>query len=182
MRFDANEDEDKTGGGFDLIPAGKHRVTVTDHENSKTSGGYEQLVVTYTDDQGRTRKDWLICDGAARWQLSSLVHCMHAEGEKAPVFDTDRPGEVKRALYGKPLEIVVAEEEYQGRTHLKVKYRNRVKGEGVTPRTAPVRRDPPPARSAPSGGGYGGGYGTRGQFSDPGRDDAPPPADDDIPF
>ena len=80
MRFDANEDEDKTGGGFDLIPAGKHRVTVTDHENSKTSGGYEQLVVTYTDDQGRTRNDWLICDGAARWQLSSLVHCMHAEG------------------------------------------------------------------------------------------------------
>lgn len=168
-RFDANEDEDKDKDkSGNLIPKGRHVVRVTGHEDGASSGGYGQLIVTYTDGEGRTRKDWLIYEGAARWQLSSLVHTQHDEGASAPVFDTARPAEVRRALYGRDLEIVVDEEVYQGKSGLRVKYRNRIKGA--------VSR-------APAGGGGGRPYGSAGQFGDSDSDsNTPNSGDDSIPF
>ena len=181
MKYNANAHDDNSSGG---IPVGNHIVMVTDHEIGRSSGGYEQMIVTYTDSSGRTRKDFLIFEGRADFQLASLVHCMHAEGEPAPEFDTDRPGEVKKALYGKPLVIVVHEEEYRGEMKTKVQYRNRVPAGVPIPKFggALARPAPRPAREA-SGGGYGGGGGGYGgNQSDPGRDAAPPPADEDVPF
>lgn len=156
MKFNPNSYEQKEGGGGSLIPAGKHIVEVTDHEVSTTSGGFAQVVVTYTDGQQRTRRDYLICEGKAGWQFASLCHAVGTVEE----FDLDIPRSVKAAIYHRPLEIVVAEESYQGKTQLKVKFRNKLSN--GAPNTGAGR----PA-NGPTGGGY---------------DGPPPPGDEDIPF
>lgn len=156
MKFNPNDYEPKEGGGGggSYIPAGKHIVEVIDHEVSTTSGGYAQVVVTYTDGMDRTRRDYLICEGKAAWQFASLCHALGVTEE----FDLDVPRSVKAALYNRRIEIVVGGETYQGKTQLKVKYRNKLPtGSSETSRA-----------TRPSGGG--------------GYEAPPPPGDDDIPF
>ncbi len=152
MKFNPNNYEQKEGGGGggSYIPAGKHIVEVIDHEVSTTSGGYTQVVVTYSDSQDRTRRDYLICEGKAAWQFANLCHALGVTEE----FDLDVPRSVKAALYNRRLEISVGEETYNGKTQLRVKYRNKL-----------------PAGAAPRSGSGGGGY-----------EAPPPPGDDDIPF
>ena len=62
---------------------------------------------------------------------------------------------MRRAIYGKDVELVVVDEEYQGKMNAKIKYVNAVKGGSA--RTD--REEPPPPREEP-----------------------PPSVDDDIPF
>lgn len=153
MKFNPGNYEERSGGGGNLIPEGKHRVTVIDHEVGTTSGDYTQVIVTYTDDEGRTRKDWLICEGKAAFQFASLCHAVGCTEE----IDLDVPRSVRAAIYNRELEIVVGEETYSGKTQLKVKYRNKIK--------AGSRRE---ERSEPHNGAR--------------REEPPPVSDDDIPF
>lgn len=146
---------DGGGGGGDYIPVGKHIVQVIDHELSTSGGGYGQIVVTFEDRQGRTRKGWFIYEGGAGFQLARLLSAFDFHDE----IDLDRAGDVKRAIYGKNVEIVVADETYQGAPKTKIKYVNRAPP--TSGQHTRSRRDetPPPHDDGP-----------------------PPPGDDDIPF
>lgn len=169
MDFDPNDYEDKgNGGGGNFLPAGKHIVRVIDHELGESSGGLAQVMVDFEAKDGRTRKAWLIAEGKAGFQLAALFR---ACGWTSKV-NLSASGVIKKAIYGKDIEIVVAEDTYQGKTSLKVKYINK----------APESDNEP--RNESRGGGWGGesrggGYGQR---SAPPPDDLPPPTDEDIPF
>ena len=141
------------GGGGNLIPLGKHIVRVIEHELSETSGGLGQVIVTFEDRDGRTRKAWLICEGKAGFQFAALCTACGWTSR----LDLNKPGLIKQALYGRDVEIVVKDDTYNGETKPKVKYINK----------------------APAG--FGAATSSRIQGDPPG-DDAPPPADDDIPF
>ena len=54
-----NSGGSRGGGGGGLIPLGTHLARVVDHELSETSGGLGQVIVTFADYEGRTRKAWL---------------------------------------------------------------------------------------------------------------------------
>ena len=156
--YDPDSYPDREGGGGGgggnndyYIPTGKHIARVTEHELGETSGGHGQLVVTFEDRKGRTRKAWLIYEGKAGFQLKGLLGaCVH----HGPL-DLDSGVAVRRAIYGKDVELVVVDEEYQGKMNAKIKYVNAVKGGSA--RTD--REEPPPPREEP-----------------------PPSVDDDIPF
>lgn len=155
--FDPNDYGNNSGGsGGNLIPNGKHIVRVIDHELSETSSGLGQVIVTFEDRDGRTRKAWLICEGRAGFQFAALCTACGWTSQ----LDLSKPGMIKRAIYGQDVEIVVKDETYNGETRPKVKYINK----------AP----------AGSGGSYGGGSGHI--QGDPRGDDPPAPNDDDIPF
>ena len=152
--YDPDSYPDREGGGGsndDYIPTGKHVAHVIAHELGETSGGHGQLVVTFEDRKGRTRKAWLIYEGKAGFQLKGLLG---ACGHHGPL-DLDSGVAVRRAIYGKDVELVVVDEEYQGKMNTKIKYINAVKG--GSSRTD--REEPPPPREEP-----------------------PPSVDDDIPF
>ena len=157
--FDPNGYEDRSGGGGNLLPAGKHIVRVTDHELGESSGGLAQVEVNFEARDGRTRKAWLIAEGKAGFQMAALLRACDWTSK----IDLSKPGLVKKAIYGKDVEIVVAEDTYQGKTSLKVKYINKVSGGGTE-------------RQPSNGGGYGGGYGGGG------HNGPPEPYDDDPPF
>lgn len=157
MPYDPNNYPEKEGGGgSNLIPIGKHIVRVVSHELGQTNGGYAQMIANFEDGQGRTRKAWLIYEGPAGFQLATLLR---AAGWNQPL-DVDSDYAVRKAIYGKDVEIVVRDETYQGKTEPRVKYINAPPG-GNRP-----QRNPEPR----AGGG--------GSFCD----DVPPPNDDDIPF
>lgn len=141
---------DKAGGGSgsNLLPVGKHIVRVTDHELSETSTGLGQVIVTFEARDGRSRKAWLICEGRAGFQFGSLLNACGWTSK----IDLTRPGMIRQAIYGKDLEIVVADDTYNGETKPKVKWINK----------------PPTGSSSSRDTGR--------------RDEVPPPADEDIPF
>jgi hypothetical protein len=159
--FPENRDPNKPkgGGGGNYIPVGKHIVKVIDHTLTETSGGHGQMEVNFEDRQGRTRKGWFIYEGAAGFQLARLLSAFNWSDP----LDLDRPGDVRRAIYGKDVEIVVADEAYQGKVSTKVKYVNAIR--------------------SGSGGGGGRVYDKHENRNEaPAGDGAPPPSDDDIPF
>jgi hypothetical protein len=135
--YDPNDYEDKSGEGGDYLPAGKHIVRVIDHEIGESRGGYGQLEVNFEARDGRTRKAWLIFEGPAGFQLAPLFKACGWTSK----IDLSKPGLIKKAIYGKDVEIVVVDEEYQGKTSTKVKYINKAKDGGETP--------PPPDEEIP---------------------------------
>lgn len=140
--YDPNNYPDNGGGGGNLLPVGKHIVTVTGHELGTTSGGYGQMIVDFEAADGRSRKAWLIYEGGAAFQLASLLR---AVGWNQPL-DEQSDFAVRKAIYGKPVQIVVADETYQGETKPKVKYINALpKGSGQRlPDPGPEEDDPGP--------------------------------------
>lgn len=164
--YPENRDPNKpkgSGGGGSYIPVGKHIVKVIDHTLTETSGGHGQMEVNFEDRQGRTRKGWFIYEGAAGWQLARLLSAFNWSDP----LDLDKPGDVRRAIYGKDVEIVVADETYQGKVSTKVKYVNAIRG------------------GSGSGGSGSGGrvYDKHADHNGPPPDDGAPPFDDDsIPF
>jgi hypothetical protein len=164
----AREDEDRPRVEF--LGAGKHRVTVRDHELSQSSGGLGQLIVTFADAHGAQIRGYLIYEGKAGFQLAALLT---AVGWSDPI-DLDRPAEVRKAIYGKWLQVVAVDEEYQGKVKTKIKYYNKIAGNAgaaYDKHETRGRREEPQSRT---GGGWN---------QDPHDDGAPPPNDDDgIPF
>lgn len=138
MRYNPRDYEKENDGQphGDYIPAGKHIAQVVDHELGTTSGGFGQMIVTFEDRSGATRKAFLIYEGRAAFQLSTLLTAVNWHEE----LDLDRVGEVKRAIYEKDVEIVVVEESYQGKETLKVKYINAVKHPANGPKPASEQR------------------------------------------
>jgi len=112
------------GGNNDYIPVGKHIVRVIDHELSETKSGLGQVIVTFEAKDGRTRKAWLICEGRAGFQFGGLLNACEWTGK----IRISAPGVLKKAIYGKDIEIVVVDEEYQGKNNTKVKWINKAPG------------------------------------------------------
>lgn len=164
MRYNPNDypdnrDPNERGGG-NFLPVGKHVCQVKDHALEQTSGGFGQLMVEFTDRSGRTRKGWFIYEGRAGFQLARLLS---AFGWSDPL-DLDRPGDVRKAIYSKNVEVVVADETYNGETKTKIKYVNAIRG------------------SAPTSGGSRT-FDKHAARSQPTDDDGPPPySDDEVPF
>lgn len=173
MEFDPNEYPEKGGGGGNLLPAGKHIVRVIDHELTESSGGLDQVEVTFEAPSGLTRKAWLIAQGAAGWQLATLFRACGWTSK----IDLSKPGMLKKAIYGKDVEIVVAEDTYNGKTSLKVKYINKAPEGGTrNDRDSGGGRSGRDSGRSGGGGGYSGGGGYGSQNGDPGV------GSDDIPF
>ena len=139
-------------GGGDFLPVGKHIVRVIDHELSETKSGLGQVIVTFEACDYRTRKAWLICEGKAGFQIAGLLNACGWTSK----IDLSKSGLIKKAIYGKDVEIVVVDDEYNGKTTTKVKYINKAPG----------------------------GFGLADSGRDGSRDEQPGPPDDtsDIPF
>lgn len=179
MRYNPNDYPDNRdpnkpkggGGGGNFIPVGRHIARVIDHALTETGGGHGQMEVNFEDRQGRTRKGWFIYEGNAAFQLARLLSAFNWSDP----LDLDRPSDVRRAIYGKDVEIVVADENYQGKVSTKIKYVNAIRGEArgggntYDKHETGGRHEEPRART-----GGGGDYGS--------QDDAPPHEDFDIPF
>lgn len=133
-----------SGGGGDYLPVGKHIVRVIDHELSETKSGLGQVIVTFSGRDGRTRKAWLICEGKAGFQFGGLLNACDWTSK----IDLSKSGLIKKAVYGKDVEIIVADEEYQGKSATKVKYINKAPGgfgsvDGGRPQARDERPGPP---------------------------------------
>ena len=166
---------DKSTGGNQLIPLGKHIVQVSDHTFDRTSNGHGQVIVTFRREDGATRRGYLIYEGKGGRQFADLLTAC----EWAEPLDLDDAGQMRQAIYDKDVEIVVKNDTYNGITSPRVQWINRApNGTGQARRSpadrfaggAPSPRSYAPAASDPSA------RMPEGQF-------APPPADDeDIPF
>lgn len=117
-----------------LFPAGKFIVQVTDHELGETSGGYGQVIVTFGNESGQSRKAWLIYEGSADFQFDRLVK---ACDWNEPI-DLEDVAAVRAAIYDKNVEIVVKSETYQGTPELKIKWINKAPGGTGQPRRTPA--------------------------------------------
>lgn len=134
MPFDPNSYPEKpgTGGGSKFLPVGKHRVTITQIEPGDT------VVITFSRADGVTRRAWYPTDGGAAFKFANLLRAVgwpHAVDEQSA-------DELERVLGGVPLEIVVADETYLGKTETRVKWTNRLPG---TPDREPRTGEAPTA-------------------------------------
>lgn len=143
--FDPANYENKEGGGSNLLPAGKHIVRVIDHELGESSSGLAQVVVDFQASDGRSRKAWLIAEGKAGFQFASLLNACGWTSK----INLAQSGMIKRAIYGKDVEIVVAEDTYQGKTSLKVKWINKAPERAQSGGAGRVREEPPPRDDDP---------------------------------
>lgn len=133
--YDPKAVRDRQGGEkpqANLFPIGKHIAQVTDHEIGETSGGYGQVIVTFGNPEGQSRKAWLIFEGPADFQLDSLLKAVGWD-EPLDVHDVQQ---FRDACYDKDVEIVVKSERFMGEDKVKVKYINKApRGTGQPPRT-----------------------------------------------
>lgn len=151
-----------------FLGAGKHRVKVKDHELGESSGGHGQVTVTFMDANGAQLRGYLIYTGRAGFQFAALLSAV----DWSDTIDLDRPAEVRKAIYGKWLQIVVEEEDGKGR----IKYYNKIAaGSGGNTYDKHERRGDPDPRDV-----------QRDERQDwsrtGGGGEPPPPGDDDIPF
>jgi len=104
------------------VQPGKHHVKIigVDFDSSK-----QTLAVTFQAlDNGATIRGWYPTSGARGWitrDLCKAVRWPHT-------FEETSPASREHVLLNQELQIVVAEEEYEGKTRLKVKYTNRLAG------------------------------------------------------
>ena len=150
MAFDPNqfpEKPKKPGSGRSFLPPGKHRVTAHVMETGDT------VVVEFRrQGDGVSRKGWFPVDGGAAFTGNQL----RAVGWSHPV-DTYDIEDMRAILENVPLEIVCADEVWQGKTETKIRWTNRLPGT--------------PDRAA-----------REGQERDYSEDSPPPPDDPEIPF
>lgn len=112
------------------IQPGKHHVKITgvDFDSSKST-----LAVTFQSlDNGGTIRGWYPTEGARGWitrDLCKAVRWPHT-------FEETSPASREHVLLNQELQIVVVEEEWEGKSRLKVKYTNRLVG-FVENRSAP---------------------------------------------
>lgn len=112
------------------IQPGKHHVKITgvDFDASKLT-----LAVTFQSlDNGATIRGWYPTEGKRGWitrDLCKAVRWPH-------IFEETSVASREHVLLNQELQIVVAEEEWEGKTRLKVKYTNRLAG-FVENRSAP---------------------------------------------
>lgn len=112
------------------IQPGKHHVKIAsvDFDSSKLT-----LAVTFESlDNGATIRGWYPTEGARGWitrDLCKAVRWPHT-------FEQTSPASREHVFLNQELQIVVAEEEWEGKSRLKVKYTNRLSG-FVENRSAP---------------------------------------------
>lgn len=129
-----------TGGAY--LGAGVHDpVYVTDHELCEASTGTPQIAVTFESPRG-THREFFALTEKARWRLAALFG---ACGWTTRIRLSD-PGMVKKAIYKKPVRLVLVAEEYGGKTRAKADPSGFAPGRGgpVAPSDEPPPRDEAP--------------------------------------
>jgi len=144
-----------------MIGPGTHVAKVKNHVLAKTSTGIEQIAVTFETDDGTITWYGYFTDKAIKRTIESLKilgwNPEEHDHQVASLHDTG-------LLVGAEAEIVVENEEYDGRTRAKVRWVNSIgTGEGVREKMDPgeaeafstrmrgnfVTATPPKANSAP---------------------------------
>jgi len=110
----SGEEAWSAGGG--LIQPGIHSCKITEAKEGTSSGGYDQIELELTNDQGATIRDWLVITPKT---LGKIKQVLDACGVGVPEGEFDLTAS---DLQGKSAEIVVAEEPGQdGNTRSRVK-------------------------------------------------------------
>ena len=162
--FDPNDDAGngirERSGGNRWLDVGRHVVTIESHELGEAGTGTPYIEFVFVSPSGGEHKERFTLHENARWKLAKIFKAV----EFTAKINLSQNGMVKRALYGKPMEIVIelGKPNASGKQYREIRY--------VNPAPAGTRR---PTVSGLSPGRIQG---------DPPGDDAPPPADDDIPF
>lgn len=119
MAFDPSAYEKSDRPDRRVVPPGKHRVTIqsVDWDSMKAT-----LAVTFESADKTTIRGWYPTEGARGWITANLLKAVgwpHAIEEASAQSRN-------QALLGQELEIVVVEEEWQGKARMKVKYTNKL--------------------------------------------------------
>jgi hypothetical protein len=127
MAFDPNAypDKPRTSGGRQVIQPGKHRVTVQAVEWDSMKATLE---VTFSAGDAAIR-GWYPSEGPRAWLLAGLLRAVGWPHTIEPQSSRS----TDRALLGQELEIVVTEDEWQGKRRVQVKYTNRLPGTSDRP-------------------------------------------------
>jgi hypothetical protein len=126
MPFDPNAFDNKPrSGGRQTVPPGKHRVTV---QSVTWDDIKAQLEVTFSVGDA-TIRGWYPVEGPRAWLLAGLLKAVGWPH----VIEPKSSRSVDQALLGQELEIVVVENEWQGKVRTQVKYTNRLPGTSDRP-------------------------------------------------
>lgn len=134
--FDPNAFPEKKGNGSGraVLAPGKHRVQIVFVEWDELKA---TLAVTFAalSVGGASIRAWFPVEGPRAWLLANLLRAVgwpHA-------IDPRSSRSTGQALDGQELEVVVVENEWQGKTRSQVKYTNRLPG--TFDRPAPTTPD-----------------------------------------
>ena len=122
MAFDpsAYPDKPRTGGGRQVIQPGKHRATI---QNVEWDSMKATLAVTFAAGAA-TIRGWYPAEGPRAWLLAGLLRAVGWPH----LIEPQSSRSTDRALLGQELEIVVTEDEWQGKRRVQVRYTNRLPG------------------------------------------------------
>ena len=119
MPFDPNAyPEKRAGSGRAAIQPGKHRVLI---QSAEWDSLKSTLAVTFAAGDA-TIRGWYPTEGPRAWLLASLLRAVGWPHAIEPSSERS----VYRALVGAELEIVVVQDEWNGKSRLQVKYCNRL--------------------------------------------------------
>ena len=109
MPFDPNayDTKPRNGGGRQTIQPGKHRVTI---ESVKWDDIKAQLEVTFAAGDA-TIRGWYPAEGPRAWLLATLLRAVGWPH----IIEPKSSRSVDQALLGQQLEIVVVDNEWQGK-------------------------------------------------------------------
>jgi hypothetical protein len=110
-----------SGGGSRVLPVGRHRVQIVSVEWDDLKA---TLAVTFAEPSGagRSIRAWYPVEGPRAWLLATLLRAVgwpHA-------IDPRSSRSTGQALDGQELEVVVVENEWQGKVRTQVRYTNRL--------------------------------------------------------
>lgn len=123
--FDPNAFPEKKGNGPGraVLAPGKHRVQIVSVEWDEMKAS---LAVTFASLSvgGASIRAWFPAEGPRAWLLANLLR---AVGWPHPI-DPRSSRSTRQALDEQELEVVVVQDEWQGKQRSKVKYTNRLPG------------------------------------------------------
>ena len=143
--FDPNAYESTATGGT-WLDNGKHIVTVTQHELGEATNGTEFLLLTFEDADGKTHEERFYLGDTVLWRLATVFKAARFTSK----IDLHASGMIKKALYKKPMEVVIAPNTNPntGKTYRAIKYVNQLP-EGTKMAERKGAEEPPPGDGAP---------------------------------
>lgn len=127
-------DFDPTAYG-NFLAAGTHTVTIVDHEFGESERkSTEYLELVFEDDGAAQHKERFFLNEKSLWRLALVFK---AVGHTAKI-DLHANSVLKRALYGKPFNVTLQDETFEGKTFPRMK-----SCAPVAPTAAPAKKETP---------------------------------------
>lgn len=126
---DLSNPDNQGTAGTGRLPVGTYQVKIVEAKPGMKNG-HGQYEITYQvvepqEFVGRKQKDWLHITPGALPIFSSFLKTVLGEEAGSMDLRSVSPQALAQQVVGKYLEIVTEEQEYQGKTNVKVRYRNR---------------------------------------------------------